>query len=1166
MARLVTPLALLGLLAGARAQEIAAGMPDPELAGLPEPAAAADEFAGRLPDPDLADAFASLPEPVALPAPDAAGDAAGDVSVSNPAISSEPERQIEGVPSDGNFILVEQEMDLGWGNGPLEITSDFPVTVQRYYDGGRFLMGQQPVTEGYVKVLVTSDCDTNETDVVPEVEMTSTGQGKGSVSVSVAGTLDEEEEEMEFLEPSSYEAFWTWFNDFCGGGGVPEPVPVVPVPVVKDGCEIGPGVDPTDVCGEGEFCQLPPGVCDVATRRERALMPLPNDVWVGTCEIIPEACIEIYQPVCGCDGVTFENDCKAAGRGISVAYEGECLPASGAFGCPIAGQCPDPNGVCMPEVQCFANPCDVNPPCSDGEVCTANYCGGCHAVCTAAAVFSCEVASSTPEKNTCPPGNQFIGSGSGKMYCHVEPGVCTGISGVLEGVCAFKPEACTLEYAPVCGCDGVTYSNACAARSNGASVSYNGECATSPAEGACEVAPAYPEKNTCGSDRLFCQLKPGACRGSATNLLEGVCRPKPEACTMEYAPVCGCDLETYSNECSARSNGVSVSKAGECHATATRPTETFSPEMATTVASSTASTASSTQPQTGDPDAGATTATTAASTTDGTSTTVASTEASTTNSATTTTAASASTVTTSTSDETTTAATTAAATTTATESAARSPTPAPTEWWEVPGATSPNSAFGHPRSFSFLAATALLAIVLCSIVFPGNADNTYWTFGKFAVAALAISAVYPKSGGSAQKTNNDRAQPLSAQRHRAVQKTCTFNVEILLDGCTHPLQISAPQSRIVDAKVEATSQQSPDNSCVTEYVANITFPTADGNTEQVPANGSVPAIPSYAPECLRAVIGRPFIDATGSSLVAMPMVPTDGSASLTWSGDALVETASPIDCSAANHSHFELGEDWIQRALGEHASVASFSAFSIALMTNRAPSDLVEAALKAGLDEVRHAKMSFDVASKLLGGKEVGPGPLPDSQHQFGQDIEALALAVAREGCLDETLSAFAAAVEVEHITEVLEKNLRDSLYSTVDPDLLALIQKELVTIALDESNHSALAWRTLNWACGVDSSVCDSVHSLVFGDDNVERRISQRADGSFGDHSSAAQLMRAEWNKVLDAHNVATSSSADHPAIQSVCAMPVKVGGNYTGAELVSSVTDNIRRQLLCD
>merc|ERR1712127_1071498 len=127
-------------------------------------------------------------------------------------------------------------------------------------------------------------------------------------------------------------------------------------------------------------------------------------------------------------------------------------------------------------------------------------------------------------------------------------------------------------------------------------------------------------------------------------------------------------------------------------------------------------------------------------------------------------------------------------------------------------------------------------------------------------------------------------------------------------------------------------------------------------------------------------------------------------------------------------TQFLLGEDWTQRALGEHASVASFSAFSIALMTNSAPSDLVDDALKAGLDEVRHARVSFDIASRLT-GKEVGPGPLPPSNHQFEHDLEALAFAVAREGCVDETLSAIAAAVEVEQINQVLEKGLQGSMY-----------------------------------------------------------------------------------------------------------------------------------------
>lgn len=44
----------------------------------------------------------------------------------------------------------------------------------------------------------------------------------------------------------------------------------------------------------------------------------------GTCEPIPDLCTEVHDPVCGCDGKTYGNACKANMAGVSVAYPGTC--------------------------------------------------------------------------------------------------------------------------------------------------------------------------------------------------------------------------------------------------------------------------------------------------------------------------------------------------------------------------------------------------------------------------------------------------------------------------------------------------------------------------------------------------------------------------------------------------------------------------------------------------------------------------------------------------------------------------------------------------------------------------------------------------------------------------------------------------------------------------
>jgi hypothetical protein len=281
--------------------------------------------------------------------------------------------------------------------------------------------------------------------------------------------------------------------------------------------------------------------------------------------------------------------------------------------------------------------------------------------------------------------------------------------------------------------------------------------------------------------------------------------------------------------------------------------------------------------------------------------------------------------------------------------------------------------------------------------------------------------------------------------------------------------------RDMASKINATDP------CVTDYTANLAFnvtpSSGDGTTER--QNSPVIAVGSFSPDtvqygsCFRAVEGRPYVDTDGRHVHARAVQHSTAA----WSADAITDSTSIVEKNEI------LGQRWLDRAVGEHASVPAFAAFAIALISNNAPPELVQDALSAAQDEVRHAKTSFEVASLLL-GKIMEPGPLPPSSLSFGQDIKALAVSVAKEGCVDETLSALVAGLEVDY---QIDQN------TNISDDTKAVLKDKMRIIALEETNHSGLAWRTVRWACSVDEDACNAVRNEVFQDDFLEKAFLQR-------------------------------------------------------------------------
>jgi hypothetical protein len=195
------------------------------------------------------------------------------------------------------------------------------------------------------------------------------------------------------------------------------------------------------------------------------------------------------------------------------------------------------------------------------------------------------------------------------------------------------------------------------------------------------------------------------------------------------------------------------------------------------------------------------------------------------------------------------------------------------------------------------------------------------------------------------------------------------------------------------------------------------------------------------------IVGRPLV-VDGDTRLADAAVRAD------W------RTADGEDVMLEPGARRAAAQAWTGVALAEHASIASFARFVLELSAFGAPPELLERAVRAQLDELRHARDAFELASRFA-GYDVGPGPLAVGGCLAAPSLASSVAAAVLEGCAGETL----AALEAE--------------------EALATCEDEAVCAALtrvrrEEAEHAELAFRFVAWALERDARLAAVVERAL--------------------------------------------------------------------------------------
>ena len=302
-------------------------------------------------------------------------------------------------------------------------------------------------------------------------------------------------------------------NQFC--------VPVCPPPLPTGTCFDPAGgqctdqsCSPSTPCPLDEFClaQCPPptamcfdtitGQCTGQPCSPAQPCALPNEFCTPRCPPPPPPPTTTTLPGQMCqtdtdcdDGNPCTHDACVNGTCIHVCV---CRTPAGVLAC-----CPGPSGLCPPPstttsttiptacgtcfdtigMQCTAQVCSAAMPCDiPNEFCSPVRCPA-----------PCPSSTTTTTTTTLPPAScQADGDCGMDQFCECPVATCSKTG----GTCVNEPQVCPEVFAPVCGCDGTTYSNDCSRQGAGACKLHDGAC-----QQTCQADADCDDGNPCTVDR-----------------------------------------------------------------------------------------------------------------------------------------------------------------------------------------------------------------------------------------------------------------------------------------------------------------------------------------------------------------------------------------------------------------------------------------------------------------------------------------------------------------------------------------------------------------------------------------------------------------------------------------------------------------------------------------